>query len=216
MIKINLVMKNLIQNAKGLLIDFDGTLCDTGLLHIEAMNNFFKGKNMTQIPEIEAGKSTLKIFEEWGETIENPELAQKYLNEYLKFLPQYFMNHAAKITFFPDAEIFMEKTKNKPRCLVTSSFNTWLSAVDPTLHIFEKFPNRITKDDVLPYEKPHPKSYLLGAEKLGFLPSDCLAIEDSYSGIVSAKRAGCQILAVKRGSEKGFELADYVVDFLDF
>lgn len=209
-------MKKLIQNAKGLLIDLDGTLCDTEFLHLKALKMFFADKNFSETPKNEAGKSTLKIFEEWGIKIKNPQLAQKNLEEFLEFLPIYFSQNANEITFFPDAEIFLEKTKNIPRCLVTSSFKSWISAINPTLKIFEKFPNHITKDDVLPYEKPHPQPYLLGAKKLGLKPSDCLAIEDSYTGIISAKKAGCKIIAVKRDSEKGFELADCVVNSLNF
>lgn len=39
--------------------------------------------------------------------------------------------------------------------------------------------------------KPEPDIYRFGAESLGFQPEDCLAIEDSDTGILSAYRAGC-------------------------
>lgn len=36
------------------------------------------------------------------------------------------------------------------------------------------------------YGKPHPAIYLNTAKKLGVLPNECLAIEDSFNGIVAA------------------------------
>jgi len=39
--------------------------------------------------------------------------------------------------------------------------------------------------------KPEPDIYELAAKELGLTPQECLAIEDSPSGLLSANRAGC-------------------------
>lgn len=39
--------------------------------------------------------------------------------------------------------------------------------------------------------KPEPDIFLYGAESLGLPPESCLALEDSYAGLLSAQRAGC-------------------------
>lgn len=39
--------------------------------------------------------------------------------------------------------------------------------------------------------KPEPDIYLLAASKLGLKPNECLALEDSQSGLMSGSRAGC-------------------------
>lgn len=44
--------------------------------------------------------------------------------------------------------------------------------------------------------KPHPAPYLRGASLLGLDPSQCLAVEDSPTGSLSAHRAGCSVLLV--------------------
>ncbi|MCZ4079805.1 HAD family phosphatase [Rhodococcus sp. H36-A4] len=44
--------------------------------------------------------------------------------------------------------------------------------------------------------KPHPAPYLRGASLLGVAPEDCLAVEDSPTGSLSAHRAGCSVLFV--------------------
>jgi HAD superfamily hydrolase (TIGR01509 family) len=47
--------------------------------------------------------------------------------------------------------------------------------------------------------KPDPEPYLLAASRLGVAPKDCLVIEDSERGVVSAVRAGMRCVAIPRG-----------------
>jgi beta-phosphoglucomutase-like phosphatase (HAD superfamily) len=44
--------------------------------------------------------------------------------------------------------------------------------------------------------KPHPDPYLLAAERLGVDARECVAIEDSPTGVRSALAAGCRVLGV--------------------
>jgi HAD superfamily hydrolase (TIGR01509 family) len=44
--------------------------------------------------------------------------------------------------------------------------------------------------------KPDPQPYALAAARLGVDPRDCVAIEDSPTGIRSARGAGCAVIAV--------------------
>ena len=61
-----------------------------------------------------------------------------------------------------------------------------LSAVH-LLHRFQK----LCSGHSIPNGKPAPDIYLLGAKELGLKPEECLALEDSPTGILSAYRAGC-------------------------
>jgi len=53
----------------------------------------------------------------------------------------------------------------------------------------------VTSDDVR-HGKPAPDPFLLGAQRLGFDPARCLAVEDAPAGLTSARTAGCTTLAV--------------------
>ncbi|TDC57032.1 HAD family hydrolase [Jiangella ureilytica] len=53
----------------------------------------------------------------------------------------------------------------------------------------------VTADDVI-RGKPHPEPYLLGAERLGFEPAQCLVVEDAPSGIAAARAAGMAVLGI--------------------
>ena len=58
------------------------------------------------------------------------------------------------------------------------------------LDLYSRFDKICSGHDV-PQGKPAPDIYLLGAAELGLSPSECLALEDSPAGILSAYRAGC-------------------------
>lgn len=78
--------------------------------------------------------------------------------------------------------------------LVTSTDRELVEVVLPRLGR-ENFDAVVCGDEVR-HTKPHPESYLRAAELVGLDPADCLAIEDSPSGIASAEAAGCPVLAV--------------------
>jgi len=52
----------------------------------------------------------------------------------------------------------------------------------------------VTAEDVT-QGKPFPDPYLLGAEKCGVKPENCLVFEDAPSGIRSGRTAGCKTVA---------------------
>ena len=51
--------------------------------------------------------------------------------------------------------------------------------------------DELISGDMVKMGKPYPDIYLLAAEKLGLKPKECLALEDSQSGLLSGSRAGC-------------------------
>ncbi len=54
----------------------------------------------------------------------------------------------------------------------------------------------IVTGDIVERGKPDPEPYLMAARMLGVHPEDCLAIEDSNTGTISAVAAGCAVLVV--------------------
>ena len=53
----------------------------------------------------------------------------------------------------------------------------------------------IAAGDMVAAKKPAPDVYLLALERLGLPAEACLAIEDSYNGVMAARRAGITTLA---------------------
>lgn len=54
--------------------------------------------------------------------------------------------------------------------------------------------------------KPHPDPYLYACEKLGLKPEECIAVEDSPNGVLSAVDAGCPTIMVPDLTEPDEEL----------
>lgn len=78
--------------------------------------------------------------------------------------------------------------------LVTMSWRRFADAVLVTAPT-GAFAASITGDEVSA-GKPHPEPYLAAARALGLDPADCVAIEDSRTGVASALAAGCATLGV--------------------
>ena len=79
--------------------------------------------------------------------------------------------------------------------LVTMSMRRMALAVAESIP-FAAFDVVIAGDDVR-YGKPHPEPYLTAAAKLGVAPIDCVAFEDSVTGLNSAAAAGTHAIGVR-------------------
>lgn len=86
--------------------------------------------------------------------------------------------------------------------LATSSPNTIIQAVLTRLDLSEKF-MAIESAEHLIYGKPHPEVYLNCARTLGVDPRHCLAIEDSFNGLIAARAANMQTVTIPAAEQRG-------------
>ncbi|HIW80114.1 MAG TPA: HAD family phosphatase [Candidatus Acetatifactor stercoripullorum] len=56
--------------------------------------------------------------------------------------------------------------------------------------------DRIISASMVERGKPAPDIYLYACESLGLAPGDCIAVEDSPNGVLSAWQAGCRVIMV--------------------
>jgi HAD superfamily hydrolase (TIGR01509 family) len=81
-----------------------------------------------------------------------------------------------------------------PCALVTMSYTRF---VEPILaHLPDRSFSAVVTGDSVARGKPHPEPYLAAARLLDVLASECLAVEDSPTGVASAEAAGCRVLCV--------------------
>lgn len=81
-----------------------------------------------------------------------------------------------------------------PTALVTMSMRRMAQLVVDAID-FAAFDHIVAGDDVT-HAKPHPEPYLLGAELLGVSAEDCIALEDSATGLASAVASGAVSIGI--------------------
>ncbi len=89
------------------------------------------------------------------------------------------------------AQLRVEKI---PCALVTMSWRRLADAIVAELP-HGSFAATIVGDEV-EHGKPHPEPYLAAARALAVSPKDCVALEDSPTGVRSAVAAGCHVIAI--------------------
>jgi mannitol-1-/sugar-/sorbitol-6-/2-deoxyglucose-6-phosphatase len=103
------------------------------------------------------------------------------------------------------------KTHKLKTGLATSSSHELMNAVLKKLNLEHYFDAAISAE-YMKYGKPHPEVFLECALKIATEPSECLVIEDSLNGVIAAKAAHMQVIAVPDAEHKyvaGFAVADY-------
>ncbi len=100
--------------------------------------------------------------------------------------------------------------------LASSSAYRLIRAVTGRLGLADSFDCVYSAEDE-EYGKPHPGVYLTTARRLGVAPTECLAIEDSFNGVLAAKAARLSCVAVPEPAQRRdprFSIADLVLDSL--
>jgi HAD superfamily hydrolase (TIGR01509 family) len=100
------------------------------------------------------------------------------------------------VAWLPGALRFVSEVRaaGLATALVTSSSRTLVDSVLPDRRP-DLFDVIVCGDDVS-HPKPDPAPYLRAADLLGLSPADCVAVEDSPTGIASATAAGCIVVCI--------------------
>ena len=110
------------------------------------------------------------------------------------------------VEFLPGIERFLSEVREAqiPAAVVTNATTsvarrTADAAPEGTFSV-------IIGNDETTHPKPNPQPYLLAAERLGVDPTQCVALEDSPSGVRSATAAGMRVIVVPGELEVPAEL----------
>lgn len=157
-----------------------------------------------------AGKTDRAGYEQiatkFSEDLPIIELLQQKSQMYLKLFP------ANKKDYLGVINLIHSLAKNFTLALTSSSSRAEVDLITKEFRIDNEFSVTVSADDVTK-GKPDPEPYLITAGKLGVLPSECVVIEDSISGVLSAKTAGCFCVGVTTThSAEDLKKADLIVD----
>ncbi|BBL45883.1 glyceraldehyde 3-phosphate phosphatase [Nanobdella aerobiophila] len=196
----------IIYNLKAVIIDLDGTLINSLKVYDEVHKIVLERYNII----------TEKGFDTFGASPR--ELISNILNKYninasvddiLRESEDLIISkYIDKIHFNPGAKNLLNYLKDKKLKIGVVTSNTRRLAVEvlKNLGIINLFDIIITGDDVKE-PKPEPDCYIKAINLLNIVPNSVLAIEDSIYGIISAKRAGINVVGIASGVNKKSELS---------
>lgn len=107
-----------------------------------------------------------------------------------------FLKRLSTVTLIEEVAKFAEGLRGKvPMAIATGGSRMVIEKTLKMVGISDWFDEVITAEDVAE-GKPAPDIFLKAAKLLGVNPTDCLALEDAPAGILSAQRAGMQVIAI--------------------
>lgn len=199
---------------KAVLFDMNGIIIDDEHIHEMAFRETVKPFNIDLDHQIYleccAGKTDRAGYEQiatkFSGDLPIDELLQQKSQMYLKLFPANKKDYPGVISLIHSLAKFFTLA------LTSSSSRAEVDLIIKEFEINHEFSVTVSANDVTK-GKPDPEPYLITAEKLGVLPSECVVIEDSRSGVLSAKTAGCFCVGVTTThSAEDLKKADLVVD----
>ncbi len=180
-----------------MLFDMDGTLFDSEKLWDIAINELALGYGAT-VPEATrmamvgtAMSSSMTLLHDGiGQPWRDPSASSEWIHARVGEL------FATSLVWRPGAQELLHEVKahGVPTALVTATERRLVQIAIRTAgqHNFDV----LVCGDEVDHSKPHPEPYLKAARLLGVKPQDCVAIEDSPTGVASAAAAGAHVLAI--------------------
>lgn len=181
---------------KKVFFDFDGVVVDSEPLHARSKALTLQYFGIEYSPDLFdrfKGITELGFFRHVSEQLDP---LHRSCEEFIGKRHEYLAEMLPEMPFIEGYEDFMTSLHNAAigAILVTSSTREELANIDNYLHFSQSFEHIIAADDT-PRHKPYPDPYLKALELVS--AEDVVVIEDSPNGILAAKRAGCEVYALK-------------------
>ena len=187
----------MLTQTEAVIFDLDGTLVDSMWIWKQIDIDYLKrhGKELPETlqQEIE-GMSFTETAVHFKERFDIPDDIETIKEEWNRMAADLYAN---EIRLKEGAGRLVRSLKRQGLRLGigTSNFRALAESVLVSNGIHGCFDVIRTSCEV-PRGKPHPDIYLKVAEELGTAPERCLVFEDTYAGILAAKRAGMKACAV--------------------
>ena len=205
------------EPARGVVFDMDGVIFDTERLYWEAEREMLGRRGLAFTDALAAkimGLPGLAAMELLVEQLDLPDAPQALYDEALAL---FLAKLPAQLRFMPGFEDLLGAVERAglPRAVATSTARDLAGTMLRQLAVFDRFAFVLTRDDVA-RGKPDPEVYVLAAARLGLLPAETVAIEDSFNGVTAAVAAGCRTFALRHDCNRMFAFPAPAVEIADF
>ncbi len=202
---------------RAVIFDLDGVLWDGEPVYHEAFNTVLAGwrLELTEEDYKHIIGHTVETCWDWLKTrFALPEPREALMETYDMAVMRLLQRPVAPLPGVVSLISELER-RGVPFGLASASLRQWVEATLKGLGLYERFRVIVSASEVM-NGKPAPDLYLEAALRLGIQPEDCLAIEDTETGIASAKAAGMLAVQVRSATTAFPPLpqADIVLDSL--
>lgn len=176
---------------KGIIFDMDGTMFDTEIISVEAMQNVAVryGVSVTYDDALEfLGLPSMIIREKFLQKFGQSFPYDKYRQE--KIVYQNAVIQDKGVPFKPGLHELLRFAKDHDiRCAVATSTSRERTEDLLFRADLSRFFDVVICGEDVKNGKPNPDIFVLAAKRMGLTPEDCMVIEDSRNGILAASRS---------------------------
>ncbi|AYH48831.1 sugar phosphatase [Dickeya fangzhongdai] len=181
------------MECKGFLFDLDGTLVDSLPAVERAWSNWAKDHDIDPqtVLDFIHGKQAITSLRHFLAGASEETIQREFVA-----LEQVEATDTTGIAAMPGAQALLVRLDelNIPWAIVTSG-------TVPIAHARHRAaglsaPREFITAEQVAHGKPNPDAYLLGAQRLGLAPAECVVVEDAPAGVLSGLAAGCKVVAV--------------------
>ncbi len=198
------------------IFDMDGVLLDSEPLHYEAVRLILEEQGVEFPIEDYFRYLGTTLTSTWDDLCERYPIAMYFEQFEARYNADVLKQYQAGAPLIRGARELVEQLRNAgvPIAVASSSHREWVEAALTGAGLRDYF-DQTTAGNEVSMGKPSPEIYLKAAEKLGFDPANCVAIEDAPAGVESAKAAGMSVVLVRSELTNDLDLAsDWQVDDL--
>lgn len=181
------------MKCKGFLFDLDGTLVDSLPVVERAWSNWAKSRDLDPAVVLDFihGKQAITSLRHFM-----PGESEETIQQQFSLLEKVEAEDTDGISALPGALQLLERLEalSVPWAIVTSGSIPVARARHAAGELAT--PEIFITAELVAKGKPNPDPYLLGAQRLGLKPEECVVVEDAPAGVLSGLAAGCKVIAV--------------------
>ena len=190
-------MNSLVESARGLIFDMDGTLVDNCRCHVVAWQTFARryGHELSaeDILAWMGAQGAYYLERIFGRPLDAAEVA-RYSAEKEGIYRELFKSQMACPAGL-EALLEASARRGAQLAVATGGPRENVDFVLEGLNLHCYF-GVIVDSSAYSKSKPDPECFLTAASRLGLKPCDCLVFEDATNGIQAAKAAGMAVIAI--------------------
>ena len=205
---------------KGVALDFDGVIAQTEELHRKTFEEVLKDYNaefsIDRWYTDFAGTGSYNIMERLFSEYNVKGSVEEFVNKRRDLFTDNIKN--GEVEFTAGLEDFLKKVNNAGMKIAVASggHHNYIELALKNSNLMKYF-CAIVSGDVVGNKKPHPETFITAAEKIGAEPVDCVAVEDSPNGLMSAAGAGMYVICMDSPARKNLKGCGTLIhNFNDF